>query len=358
MLPAVLIVVLAAEPALTRPSVTVVVRGPQEQIAPQALEALGLPLDFKLVGLPNSVALPKVPEASTADAIAQARKSYVNADFERCLKQVDSDAALTASLADGDRSSPARLLLWRVACNVGAAKLEPARRAAREMATYNLEVPAEVGAVSPEVEAVIAQVFRETAAHKPVPLTISSGLALAEVRIDGRATGCTTPCTLDILEGNHVVRLESEGNLPDHRLVRVTAPSSEITLSLSPAPPELAAAQWTARYAQSPDAESAHSMRLLSTALRATRLVLISLDDAGPLKGLLSVDGAVLARSERTELGGLMQDLLVRGQLLEPSAPLWKRPLFWVCIAVAAGIAATTTAVVLSRRVVSEVSFR
>jgi hypothetical protein len=353
--------VVAADPASTpRPSVTVVVRGAADKVSPEQLQSLGLPLDFKLTALPNAVAAQNVPANSIGDAIAQARKSYVNADFAKCLKQVDSDEVLTASLVDGDRNAASRLLLWRVACNVGAAKPEPARRAAWEMATYGLELPADVSAVSPEVEAVIAQAFREATAGKTVPITVTAGAETGEVRIDGRRTGCNTPCNMDVLEGNHVVRVDADGSLPSHRLVRVEKPRADVALELSPAPPEVAATQWTARYGQSPDADSAHAMKLLGTALRTSRLLLISLDDGqqAQLKGLLAVDGQVVARSERSELGGLMQDLLVRGQLLEPSAPIWKRPVFWIAIVVAAGAAAATTGILLTRRIDSQVVFQ
>ena len=354
--------VVAADPAPTpRAQVTVVVRGPGSKVSPEALAGLGLPLDFKLVPLPNAVPAQNVPDPSSGDAIARARKSYVNADFANCLKQVDSDAVLTAALAEGDRTAAARMLLWRVACNVGAAKPEPARHSAVEMATYGLDLPADVSAVSPEVEAVIAQAFRDATAGRPIPVTVTSDPeAVAEVRVDGRRTGCTAPCTMDLLEGSHVIRLDAEGSLPAHRVVRVEKPRAEVAIALVPAPPEVAAAQWTARYAQSPDADGAHAMRLLGTALRASRLLLISLDE-GPqaeLKGLLAIDGQVIARSERGELGGLMQDLLVRGQLLEAAPALWKRPVFWISLVVVAGVAAATTGVLLSRRIESHVTFQ
>ncbi|MBL8951654.1 MAG: hypothetical protein JNK82_12810, partial [Myxococcaceae bacterium] len=59
------------------------------------------------------------------------------------------------------------------------------------------------------------------------------------------------------------------------------------------------------------------------------------------------VDGAVTARGERPagELDGLMEDLLVRGKVIEPQVPLYKRPLFWVAIATGVIAAAAGTTV-------------
>ncbi len=43
--------------------------------------------------------------------------------------------------------------------------------------------------------------------------------------------------------------------------------------------------------------------------------------------------------------------------MTEPAPPLYRRPLFWVGVVVAAALAATVTAIVLTREVHSSVTF-
>ncbi len=353
--------VLVAEPQTVKPQVTIVVRGTRPP-TPEQLARVELPIDLRVAEPPNAGLTTPAPDATAQEQIAAARKSYINADFNKCLEQVADDSAMTNALADGDRTSAARVLLWRVACNVGAGKLEVARRSANQLAVFGLPVPAEVGSVSPEVEAVIAKGYQDASVAKPLPLVITGSEEGAEVQLDGRTTGCTTPCTLDVLEGSHVIRLTADGSTAAHKLVRAEAPKTEAKVALAAASPTLAAQQWTSRYAQSGEAEGSRSVRLLATALRTSRLVLLSVED-GPsprTKALLAVDGHITARTEREgplsgELNGLLTDLLTRGNLLEPTPPVYKRPVFWIAIVLAAGAAAGITAGVLVRDVKTSV---
>jgi len=353
--------VFAAEPETVNPQVTLVVRGSAPP-TPEQLGKVELPIDLRVAAAPNAGLTLPAPDATAQEQISAARKSYINADFNKCLEQVADDSAMTKALAEADRTSAARVLLWRVACNVGAGKLEVARRSANQLAVFGLPVPAEVGSVSPEVEAVIAKGYQDASLAKPLPLVITSSEDGAEVQLDGRTTGCTTPCTLDVLEGSHVIRLTADGSTAAHKLVRAEPPKAEVKVELSAASPTLAAQQWTHRYAQSAEVEGSRSVRLLATALRTSRLVLLTVED-GPsprTKALLAVDGRVTARTERegalsTELNGLLTDLLTRGNILEPTPPLYKRPLFWVAIVLAAGAAAGITAGVLVRDVQTSV---
>ena len=362
MIAALVLLLTATDPA--KPSVTVVV---SKGHAPSAdeLSAAAKDVELRLAELPNAPqphpAVPALPE----ERVAAARAAYVNADFNTCLQEVSDEAALTVALGNAERSTAARMLLWQVACNVGSGKREPGRRAASQLAVLKLEVPAEVGTVSPEVEDVIARARKEAEAARPLPLEVT-GTADAAIELDGRPSGCTVPCTLDVLEGTHVLRLAADGHEPVVRTLRVEAPRAQVSIELPAAAPELAAAQWSARYRLAPDADGDRSVRLLSTALRSSRLVLLAIDETAPgkLDAVLAVDGAIAARAERigtagAQLAGLMQDLLVRGQIVTPSTPIYKRVLFWVAIAGAAAVAAgITAAVITTRKVDTTVTFR
>ena len=117
--------------------------------------------------------------------------------------------------------------------------------------------------------------------------------------------------------------------------------------------PELAAMQWRRRTSQGAALDSEGSMRLLSTSLRAPRLLVVATEPADPktLRGALSVDGVLKARAEREgDPEGLVRDLLVRGQVIEEAPPLYKRWPFWLAVGVAAVAAGTTTAILVSTK--------
>ena len=112
--------------------------------------------------------------------------------------------------------------------------------------------------------------------------------------------------------------------------VRAEKPKALVHLELTAASPTLAAQQWTQRYAQSSEAEGSRSVKLLATALRSTRLVLLTVEE-GPAprtKALLALGGLVAARAERE--GAL--DALLLGETADvterndgPPAGLGKR---------------------------------
>jgi hypothetical protein len=96
------------------------------------------------------------------------------------------------------------------------------------------------------------------------------------------------------------------------------------------------------------------SVKLLSVALRAARLIVVGPAELpGVTRGALAVDGVVQARGERDDVQELVRDLLVRGKVVEPSVPLWKRWPFWVAVGAAAIATGVTTGVLLANRPVT-----
>jgi hypothetical protein len=119
------------------------------------------------------------------------------------------------------------------------------------------------------------------------------------------------------------------------------------------ADPALAISQWSARRAAGDEVDSGRSARLLATALRAPRLLLLTSGDGGLVRGALAIDGVVQARGERDDVPALVRDLLVRARVMEPSMPLWKRWPFWLAVGAAAVATGVTTGVLLANRPVT-----
>src|SRR5947208_2314317 len=138
----VLLLVLAAA-EVSKPSLTVVVRGAPAEAVSTALSTRA-DVELRVTPPPNAPSAP-VHAAVPEERIAAASNAYVNADFGKCLTQVDDDAAVVDALAQLDRGTAARALLWRIACDVGANRKPAAVAAAHQLVGMRLEVPAEVG---------------------------------------------------------------------------------------------------------------------------------------------------------------------------------------------------------------------
>jgi hypothetical protein len=347
MFPAIVTAVLTAAPSPGAPSVTVVSVS-DEALAARAAQTSDLPVVLTVSAPPAPAPAPPLP---VSDTLAQARTAWVSADFVRCLKLLDDDARVTDALARGDRTTAARSLAWRVACKLGARQSDGARRDAEWLAALQLPPPEDVGVMTPDVEALLTGLRRAIDARARVPLTISSQAKDAVVAIDGRPAACIVPCRMELGAGVHVVKVSADGYTSLARPVTVTGAETAVELTLPPADPALAATQWHERRAAGDALDAGRSVQLLGLALRAPRLLVLGpADEPGLVRGALAVDGVVQARGERDDVQALVRDLLVRGRLMEPSIPLWKRWPFWVAVGAAAVATGVTTAVLFVNR--------
>jgi hypothetical protein len=340
--------------------VTVVLVGDEEPVGNVRRALAGqsqLPVEVQFAELPNSPGGPPAPDEGEP-ALGRARSAYVEADFDRCLSEVGDERRIHELLGAARRSLATRTLFWRIACLVGADDRGAADRAASRFVTFGLAVPPDVEAVSPDVEALLDRARGRAEQQQPVPLEVTA-TARARVALDGRTGLCTTPCTVEVGVGDHVLRVVADGFVPEWRLVRVEGPDATATFDLAAASPEIASEQWTARYATSTEIDSTASVELLSRAVRARRLLLLTADtlrEGARVRGVLSIDGTVAARAERAagssgdvdELtDALLRDLLVEGEVVEPAPGLLERPLFWIAVGIVAALAAGTTAYLL-----------
>jgi hypothetical protein len=318
-----------------------------------------LPVELRVSAAPNAASAPS-DESALAKRLSDARTSYIAADFERCLAQLPGDAELTAVLGRRERTLAARALLWRTACESGRGATADAQRAAQTLALMGFELPPDVGSVSPEVERLLTDSLSALQRAPRVPLRVESRGEAAEVFVDGRPQGCLTPCTLEVAPGEHVIALSADGLTP--LVTRTTVRRNAPALALSPelASPELARAQWSRRQAARKELDDGASLRLLSRAVPAQKLVLIQAETVQgeriALRGAYAIDGQVAARAGSepvalddlsSEGSSLVEELLVRGNTLARPRPLWKNPWLWVAVGVGAAAAATATALLL-----------
>jgi hypothetical protein len=366
----------AAEPASPLPAITLFVVGPPE--ARTSVQdwvqrgPTGLPVTLRLAEPLTSTAKPgDDPQLLALERhLQEARRHYINAEFAECLQALGNEGVLPEALSQGHRQVVARLLLWQVACQVGMRREETALQVASELGILGLELPADIGVLPPEVGRVLVKGAEAGAARARTTLRVTSDFGPAQVSLDGRFGVCMAPCSLEALEGRHVVRVDAEGRQLAVQVISARGPELPVAFITLPASPELAASQWTTHYgASSANLDSAGSLRLLSNALRAPRLVLLSAEaeqDGYRLRGALAMEGRAAARTERqaeTEalnetVEGVLRDLLIQGHVVEPAPPLYRRRDFWIAVGVAAVVAgATTTALLWRRPVRTEVGF-
>lgn len=359
---------LAAPP----PRITVVVVGDpglraeaQAHLARRGARSFAL----ELVEAPNQADTGvETATAGVTARLAAARRHYVDGAFRRCLAEVPDEATGRRLLGEGQRQLAARALLWRIACHVAADQPGQAASLAGAFASYGLDLPSDVAAVSPDIEALLSAALGRRERAAKVRLTIRSRPSGARVMVDGVDRGCTTPCPVSLPAGDHLVKLEADGHVSEARVVAVGRSDDAAELALRPAAPAEAARQWSSRYRATPLEDSTPSVMLLSRAVRARRVVLVS---ARPhargvmLRGTLVLDGRPAAQGARVapsgvladQVDGLLRDLLVSSRILEPATPLTRRPMFWVAVgsALAAGVASAVW--YQSRPVRTEIGF-
>ena len=366
----------ADEPPSALPAVTLFVVGaPEARASVQAWareRPTGVPVTLRLAELPASTPQPggDVQLLEVERHLQEARRHYIHAEFADCLQEVGDEGVLPRILSQGHRALVARWLLWQVACQVGLRREETALQVASELGVLGLELPADIGVLPPEVGRVLVTGAEQGAARGRTTLRITSDSSPARISLDGRLGVCTAPCSLEVLEGRHVVRVDAEGRQFAVQVISARGPELAVAFTTLPASPELAAGQWSAHYGESSaNLDSAGSLRLLSTALRAPRLVLLTAEaerEGYRLRGALALNGRAAARTERqTEVEalhgtveGVLRDLLVQGQVVEPAPALYQRRDFWIAVGVAAVVAgATTTALLWRQPVRTEVGF-
>ncbi|MBL8919034.1 MAG: PEGA domain-containing protein [Myxococcaceae bacterium] len=347
MFPAIVVALLLAEPAVASPSLTVV-SPTDDALATRAAQTPDLPVALTVSAPP--VARPG-PAPVVSDVLARARSAWVSADFVTCLGLLNDDARVMEALQRGERTTASRTLAWRVACKVGARQGDGAKRDAEWLATLQLPVPDDLGVMTPDVEVLLTSARRAVDAQPRLPLVIRSPSRDAVVAIDGRPAACIVPCRMELNAGVHLVQVSADGNSPVARPVTVSGDLTELDLVLPPADPALAATQWHERRAQGASLDEGRSVLLLGIALRTPRLLVLGpSEEAGLVRGALAVDGVVQARAERDDVQALVRDLLVRGRLMEPSVPLWKRWPFWLAVGAAVVASGVTTAVLIANR--------
>ncbi len=346
-----------------RANVAVVAVGERAKVAEEAVVNVDVGVDLRVVRVPTAIGSPLDPlgrlRASDVElALAAARTDYLSGELGRvrsCAEKLGDPELVWSSLARRGRHVASRVLVWRIACS-SIVRHEDAVAAGQTFAALGLELPTDVDAIPVEAHKILTASLTASESASKRAVSVRTEPSNAEIVIDGRAT-CASPCKVDLSVGDHHVSAEKRGFSAAARVIRVEAagPTASLEFALAPASPELAAAQWASTYgvsrARSDDSEA---ISLLGKALRARKLVFLDAEPLGDgvrIRGALSIDGRVEARSERpgpskAATRDVLEDLLVKGGVVEGSS-VFKKPLFWIAVAVGAAASAAITTFVL-----------
>lgn len=151
---------------------------------------------------------PPADDPSIERALEAAEAAWSEADFPACRGHV---AALSEEqlLARGDVVRAGRRASLEARCAFGLGELATARGLVHHALVAGLPG---VDAGSPDYRQLVDAVRADVASLARVPLEVTASAPRLRLFVDGRASRCTaSPCSVDVLPGEHVVVVEALG---------------------------------------------------------------------------------------------------------------------------------------------------
>jgi len=310
-----------------------------------ALEAARdqVPARWRLEPLQPETPPPLVPQ-SDVDLLSRA---YLNADFLRCLTELQRPTLdLERLLEQGRRSDAASVGTVAAACSLGAGDEGRAREIVRRLLVRELDQPDILRKTTPDFQR-LAEDERHVAQRLPrVTVEVRTEPPGASVAIDGAMRCQVSPCRLHLLRGEHVVVTAMLGQRP-RSLTAMLDADQTLTVALDPAAVDEIHRQLALSLGSGADPSGADIARAASTAYGVGLLALVwrkggqvhanvfqrsggslthvAMDATGPDPAARAVSTAL--REWRSETG--------------PRSML-RQPLFW---GMAVGVALATAAV-------------
>ncbi|MBK6848851.1 MAG: hypothetical protein IPG96_15385 [Proteobacteria bacterium] len=287
------------------------------------------------------------------------REAYFEADFLRCLGMLQRpDLSFERFLERGAGASASTAGVFAAGCAHGADNVELARQLLARLFNHELDVTATLRLMRPDFQRLAEEVRRGFRTQRRVTWLVRTVPVAAEASVDGGVRRCSpTPCSVDVLPGQHVVVLRRLGYAA-RAVWHDSSAGTIVNASLDEAARPEATEQLVDALARGADPGRPELGRLAATAYGASVVVLawrgkraghaalfdrhvgrvvsrVSVVDPKRTSSAASADKAVRAAIDEW-----------RGSTMPP--PVYKRPLFWGAVVGAA--AATGTIVYLLLR--------
>jgi len=331
-------------PAQAQPAVTATLVGLHAPPPVEILESLSRDDD---VSWSARTLVSEAPAAlNTFDLAMEAiQANYLNADFLTCMVALQRpDLDLDQILAAGRVDIAARLLVLSAACAEGAGDLNVAEAFLRRAFLLDLDLTPPLRETTPELQAIAERIRTETNQLPTLEIPLQTRPTGLPISIDGRPACSSTPCSVTLRPGPHLIQASALGYEPRQE-TRAIQDASPIQLTLEPASAPASLAQLRLTLNHQPDPSSLSFTRAASTAFASRVVLLLWQSDGAHFAAIYDRATDHVVAQTRTETGPLLAAQSVyaewRGDAIPP--PLVRNPWFWtgtVGVAILAGVGA------------------
>jgi hypothetical protein len=220
--------------------------------------------------------LPEInPNPAPADESSALAKSYLEADFLRCLTQLQGTAFDVDRLLERDRrSEAARVGTLAAACALGAGDKPRARDLVRRMLVRDLDDADTLRQTTPEFQMLVDEERAAARRLARVTVEVQTNPARAAVHIDGVLRCRTSPCRAHVIGGEHIITTERLGSRARSLTAEIDHDQS-ILLALDEAPADDVRQQLAVQLASGADPTGIEISEAAATAFGARMLVLV-----------------------------------------------------------------------------------
>jgi hypothetical protein len=215
------------------------------------------------------------PENVPPDESPSLARSYLDADFLRCLTKLQSTALDVDRLLERDRRDEAtRVGTFAAACSLGAGDKPRARELVRRMFVRDLEDADTLRQTTPEFQSLVDEERSVVSKLARITVEVQTNPERATVHVDGVLRCRNSPCRVHLIGGEHIVVAERLGRRP--RLVDMELDEDQrITLALDEAAADDVRRQLAAALAAGTDPTGIEISQAASTAFGARLLVMV-----------------------------------------------------------------------------------
>jgi hypothetical protein len=302
-----------------------------------------VPGQWRIEQLKPEAPPPRAPQPEIEDL----SRAYTNADFLRCLTELQRGALdLDRLLERGRRTEAAQVGTIAAACAMGAGDEARARELVRRLLIRELDYPDALRKTTPQFQRVAEEERQNAQRWGRVAVDLHTDPEGASVQVDGIMRCRASPCRVHVLRGEHVVVAEKMGRRP-RAITALLDEEQTLTISLDQASADEAWHELSVGLGSGIDPSGADVARTASAALGAGLIVLVW-PHGGQVHANVYQRGGTLTHVAMDATGPAPAARAVRAALREwqsDASPrsMLRQPLFWTT---ALGVAvASATAV-------------
>jgi hypothetical protein len=182
--------------------------------------------------------VPPVKPPPPADESRSLARAYFDADFLRCLTNLQSSALDVDRLLEHDRrDEAARVGTLAAACALGAGDKPRAHELVRRLFVRGLEDQDTLRQTTPEFQALVDEERSAVSRLNWVTVEVHSDPDRGSVHVDGVLRCRNAPCRVHVIAGEHLITAERLGRRPRAVAVELDQ-DQQLTLALDDAPAE------------------------------------------------------------------------------------------------------------------------